>query len=578
MERWIVDTEPSERFPIYTRGNADEVGPEPFTPLNWTLMWEQGIVPGTAWGWIHLGTFTEDEFLWSAPETYGSWGGYFYNQVSVGRVFGYRMPGASPDAIDASFFGGNPVVPPFVPDPRDDNEECSARLAESMGAILAGSQVELLEEFLERAREFRNSRPDLSAVSDSELVDYGRTSAKWQNPGWDTYAQVVIGTTVGPAIVQQIADAVGRPELTIDIFAALGEVESAGIPLRIWELSRMVRASEAITTEFDRGVEGIGSRLRELPPAESFNMAFDDLLETYGHRGLNEWEISAPTWLIEPELAYSMIDRVRRQDDAQSPIVRAGVAAAAREAAVAELTALVSGDEQTAGTLAAGIASGQTAYRLREAGKDACVMLAQEPKLAFRELGRRMAQRGALADEAHVFMLTDAELDEFLADPTSWTTLLADRYNQYLLLGTKEPPYIVQRGEPIPPWHEWPDRSTPKAVEAAGVGTTLSGIPGSPGEVTARTRVITDLSQADELQPGEVLVCTTTDPSWVPLFMIASAVVCEIGAPASHAVIVSREIGVPCVVSVRRARHLLPTGTTVRVDGSHGTVEVTHLS
>ena len=46
--RAIVDTEATERFPIYTRGNADEVGPDPFTPLNWTLTWEQGIVPGTA--------------------------------------------------------------------------------------------------------------------------------------------------------------------------------------------------------------------------------------------------------------------------------------------------------------------------------------------------------------------------------------------------------------------------------------------------------------------------------------------------------------------------------------------------
>ena len=59
METWIADTEPSERFPLYTRANADEVGPDPFTPLNWTLPWEQGVVPGTADAWIHLGTFEE---------------------------------------------------------------------------------------------------------------------------------------------------------------------------------------------------------------------------------------------------------------------------------------------------------------------------------------------------------------------------------------------------------------------------------------------------------------------------------------------------------------------------------------
>ena len=135
----IADTEPSERFPLFTRANADEVGPDPFTPLNWTLTWEQGVVPGTADAWIALGTFEPDEFVWTAPETYGSWGGYFYNQVSLGRVFGYRMPGATPDAIDISFFGQNPTVPPYQHDPRDDNEACSAKLGESFGAILGGA-------------------------------------------------------------------------------------------------------------------------------------------------------------------------------------------------------------------------------------------------------------------------------------------------------------------------------------------------------------------------------------------------------------------------------------------------------
>lgn len=576
MDTWIADTEPSERFPLYTRANADEVGPDPFTPLNWTLAWEQGVVPGTADAWIALGTFTPEEFLWSQPETYGSWGGYFYNQVSVGRVFGYRMPGATPDAIDISFFGQNPTVPPYQHDPRDDNEECSAKLGESFGAILGGAHGPLTEAYLAECARRRATRPDLARVSDAELVEYGRTSARWQRYGWDNYAQVVIGATVGPQIVQGIADAVGKPELGIRIFAALGDVASAGLPEMVWDLSRMVRENAALTAEFDAGVEGIGPRLAAHPQAAAFNAGFADLLERFGHRGVNEWEISADTWLINPTLAYQMIDRVRRQDDAMSPHARAAEAAAKREAAVAELTAAVAGDEATAGMLAAGIAAGQASYRYREAGKNATVMLMQEPKLAFRELGRRFHERGALRDPMHVFQLLESELDAFLADPTSFTDLLAERHGQWRELADLEAPYLVQRGVPIPPISQWPRRK--RAADATGdpaaVGTALTGIPGSPGSVTAKTRVILDLADADSLEPGEVLVCTTTEPSWVPLFMIASAVICEIGAQASHAVIVSRELGVPCVVSVRNASTLLPTGTTVELDGSTGAVTV----
>lgn len=578
MDRWISDTEPSERFPIYTRANADEVGPEPFTPLNWTLTWEQGVAPGTADAWIALGTFEPSEFLWSQPETFGSWGGYFYNQVSLGRVFGYRMPGATPDAIDVSFFGQNPTVPPYVHDPRDENAACSTKLGESFAGILGGAQKALCDAYVAQAAQLRAGRPDLTECSDAELVEYGRTSARWQRPGWDAYAQVVIGATVGPQIVQGIADSVGRPELGIQIFGALGDVASAGMPEKVWALSRTVRNSGDLTDSFDAGVVGIADRLKAQPAASEFNAAFEQLLDEFGHRGVNEWEISADTWLINPTLAYQMIDRVRRQEDSMSPAARSVDSAKRREIAVAELSAAVATDDATAAMLAAGISSGQDAYRLREAGKNATVMLMQEPKLAFRELGRRMHERGALADPMHVFQLLESELDAFLESPDSFTDTLATRHGDWLTLSEVEPPYLVIRDRPIPPIHEWPQRRRASQGIAAPVGTAAQGIPGSQGVVTARTRVIGSLEDADLLQPGEILVCSTTEPSWVPLFMIASAVICEIGAQASHAVIVSRELGVPCVVSLANASTLMPTGTLITLDGSTGKIVVDEVA
>ena len=109
MDGWITDTPTSERFPIYTRGNADEVGPEPFSPLGWSLTWEQGACPGVADGWCSTGGFMPDEFDYPITETFGNWGGYLYNQVSIGRAFGVRAPGGSPDIVDESFFGKTPT-------------------------------------------------------------------------------------------------------------------------------------------------------------------------------------------------------------------------------------------------------------------------------------------------------------------------------------------------------------------------------------------------------------------------------------------------------------------------------------
>jgi pyruvate,water dikinase len=92
--------------------------------------------------------------------------------------------------------------------------------------------------------------------------------------------------------------------------------------------------------------------------------------------------------------------------------------------------------------------------------------------------------------------------------------------------------------------------------------------------IRGRARVAAGLAEITDLEPGEIIVCSTTDPSWVPLFLIAGGVVCDVGAPSSHAAIVSREIGVPCVVSVAAARHRIATGTLLEIDGVAGTVRV----
>jgi len=70
------------------------------------------------------------------------------------------------------------------------------------------------------------------------------------------------------------------------------------------------------------------------------------------------------------------------------------------------------------------------------------------------------------------------------------------------------------------------------------------------------------------------MVAPLTDPAWTPLFMAADAVVVNVGGQISHAVIVSRELGLPCVVSVTNATDRIVDGATIKVDGAAGTVEV----
>jgi pyruvate,water dikinase len=75
-------------------------------------------------------------------------------------------------------------------------------------------------------------------------------------------------------------------------------------------------------------------------------------------------------------------------------------------------------------------------------------------------------------------------------------------------------------------------------------------------------------------EEGDILVAPQTDPSWTPLFVLAAAAVVDVGAANSHAMIVSRELGIPCAAGVTGATNRIPDGSLIEVDGTTGTVTV----
>lgn len=100
----------------------------------------------------------------------------------------------------------------------------------------------------------------------------------------------------------------------------------------------------------------------------------------------------------------------------------------------------------------------------------------------------------------------------------------------------------------------------------------IRGVGVSPGSVTARACVVFSPADADRMESGGVLVAPLTNPAWIPLMAIASAIVTDTGGPLSHASIVAREFGIPAVVATGDATNLLEHNCTVTVDGDSGTV------
>ena len=220
MERWITDTPNSTRFPYYTRANADEVGPDPFSPLGWSMVWMHGCNPGVAKGFAEFGVVDISEYDLVPLQVFGNRGGYFYNPMSLSRLMGERMPGATAEAIDKAYFGDHPGVPPYEPHPDDVNEAQSAKLAETMGWVMTTPSFPRQHDASAMAKEVVKNRPDFTTMSNEALVAYARDITAKVEEAWIPYCMVCLGASLPPGAVQAICEAIGRSEDAVKVLAA----------------------------------------------------------------------------------------------------------------------------------------------------------------------------------------------------------------------------------------------------------------------------------------------------------------------------------------------------------------------
>ncbi len=572
-DRWFTDRRVGQRFPYYTRGNAADVLADPVSPLGWTFLWEGAISPGARDGFIVFGLVDWNEFETPEdPECFGLFGGYFYNPLSIVRLMGARLPGASPEDIDRAYFDPRPDVPAYVAEPWHESERHAAKLAESLGWVMSTDSLAEVDEEKVLADRLREERPGLGALGDGALLARARSLRPYLQQMFETSIWASLGASVGPGALGAVTAGLGDPTLTIRLLGGI-EVDSAKPTFKMWELSRLVRASPELSAAFDTGTEGLAGRLATstAPDTAAFATEFEQFQHDFGSRGPNEWDLRARTWETHPDMALAAIDRMRAADDSASPFIRHEEAVADRERARAEVRERLAADADTLATFEAAMRSAAVFLPARERYKTNCIKVIGEIRACLLELGRRAVERGALDTAEQIYLLVERELDHFRHEPQAFTSTLRQREADFNALFELEPPFVVIGG--ALPLHEWGRRGA-SAVEVASTGEVLTGTAGSGGVAQGRARVLLDPSDPTALEPGDILVTANTDPAWTPLFVPAGGVVTEVGALGSHAMIISRELGIPCVVSVRDATRRIRDGTEITVDGTRGTVTI----
>jgi rifampicin phosphotransferase len=536
---WVVDDRPSRRFPIYTRGNTGEVYPNVITPLCGSIV-KEPISRGQAQALTEMGAVLPGDLgETDCAVVTGCFGGYLYANLSLARLMGARAPGMAPEDVDVQMFGTNDA-PPYRPQKGDRDLRSTARLSRLMLRTVRGPSFAWLTAERRAVDGWVGSRPPAERAPEPELlatIDQGAHRLA------GLMRSLLLASSyggLGSVVVERLAasaDATARVRTAVGV----GGVESAGPAVELWQLA-------------------------QLDDADAFDTAFEAFLDRHGARGPDEYELASDTWGTRPDIALAAVERLRQASGMDPTQVQARLVEDRRHAVDEVMAAIPRPARPLLRRALRTVAEGAAG---RELAKGSLIRALYPVRLALFELVRRAQEAGAPSDRRDCFLVTRDELPGFVARPAVFADVIAERAERRELLQSRTPPFVFEA--PMPDPSSWPVRAAPTRGGGAPV-PSLQGIAVSPGVATGPARVVRDPSDPSALEPGDVLVAPITDPAWTPLFLVAAAVVVEVGANMSHAAIVARELGIPAVVSVARATELLTDGASVEVDGTRGTV------
>jgi len=383
---------------------------------------------------------------------------------------------------------------------------------------------------------------------------------------WNVLNMIARRAMTAPAAQAEVRD------LVLSITRGMPYNPTTEMDLALWEMAKSIRRDP----DSRRAVQGgsapeLAARYREGKLPATVMQAAGRFLNKYGGRGLGEIDLGRTRWVEDPTHVFEMlINFLQIEDEAQAPDAVFARSAASAEEAVGRLAAAVGrtrGGWVKAGLVRFFAGRARQLMGARESPKFFAVRMMYIIHRELLKVGHEFAAAGDLAHADDFFHLTISEIRAFAGrEARPWRELIAARRSAY----ARE-----LRRRPIPRLLLSDGRAFYEGIAAVAGDSEnrISGSPVSPGIAEGRVHVVLDPRQAN-LQPGEILVCPGTDPSWTPLFLSACALVMETGGMMTHGSVVAREYGIPAVVGVHAATTRLKTGQRVRVDGSRGVVEI----
>jgi phosphoenolpyruvate synthase/pyruvate phosphate dikinase len=313
--------------------------------------------------------------------------------------------------------------------------------------------------------------------------------------------------------------------------------------------------------------EGFLDELGELPGGQESRDAIAAFLDAYGMRCVGEIDITRPRWSERPiALVPALLGNVKNFEPGagERRFEQGRQDACAKEQDVLERLRVLPEGARKAEEAKSKIDRVRTFIGYREYPKYGMVSRYLVYKQALMKEADRLVEAHVLREKEDLFYLTIPELQDVVLTNNVDDELIQQRKDALRSYEALTPPRVLTSdGEVVAGAYRRDD------VPAGA----LVGFAVSAGTIEGRARVIHDLEEAD-LELGDILVTTYTDPSWSPLFVSIAGLVTEVGGLMTHGAVIAREYGLPAVVGVEQATRLIRDRQRIRINGTAGYVEI----
>lgn len=424
-----------------------------------------------------------------------------------------------------------------------------------------------LEAVLKRTRE-----KSLSRLSLSELLSFYRELEKTVFQIWRAPPVNGLFTMLFFSLFRRLTEKwdlnATNPNLHNDLLVGQDSIVSTEPIEWMIRISKKIVADTRVAEAFRKlSVDEIPARLLR-PEFSWLKSEIEAYLEQYGERCIGgELKLETPSYRQDPRLFYKVL---------QSYVIQSvdlsfshGKSAEIRERAERELSDRLSGHPIRSFLCRKLLRQCREMVVWRENLRFARTRAFGLVKAIYAEMGEKLARAGRLATARDVYFLSESEVERLILDPElSFEREIEIRKAAFARYEKETLPQRLRtHGEDLENY-EADEGSAPQAT-----GNTLQGVGCSSGVVKARVRIIRTPDEIESLE-GEILVTESTDPGWVKLFPTASAILLERGSLLSHAGIVTREMGIPCVVGVKGLLKRVSTGDLVELNGATGQVKL----